>query len=103
MKKDVPISHRLILQKKRVMIHHQLDHNSRQKLTQQTKDRGEELQRELWVVNGVLEHGLDERLLNDLAVKFRKIGVVPLSHDLAAFTTVSMPDIKIPPKLAQLK
>ena len=38
------------------------------------------LQRKMWVINGVLCHDLDEKLLNQIADKFAKIDMVPSSY-----------------------
>lgn len=42
--------------------------------------------RALWVVNGVLDHDLDSTLLEEVAKKFAKMGLVPRGYQHAGLT-----------------
>ena len=46
-------------------------------------DRVKAVQRELWVLNGILEYGFKEEILNKISKKYERIGIVPSSYHQA--------------------
>ena len=46
-------------------------------------DRVKAVQRELWVLNGILEYGFKEEILNKISKKYERIGIVPPSYHQA--------------------
>ena len=60
------------LQEKRANLHQQIEGEDSQKMN--------ELKRQLWVVNGSINHKLDEKLLSEIASKHEKINTVPAGY-----------------------